>query len=125
MKICLLTYRGNPYCGGQGIYITYLARELIKMGHEVHIVVGPPYLFEIKGAIIHKVENHNYFNKKNDFIQKDKPFDTLKPLNLYEFIASKLGIFPEIEAFSFRSFKSYKDVKSTIYFNYSSSIDNR
>ncbi len=112
MKICLLTYRGNPYCGGQGIYITYLARELIKMGHEVHIVVGPPYLFEIEGAIIHKVENHNYFNNKKDFIQPDKPFATLKPLNFYEFIASKLGIFPEIEAFSFRSFKLIRELHS-------------
>lgn len=42
MRICLLSYRGNPYCGGQGIYIMYLARELVKMGHDVHVLVGPP-----------------------------------------------------------------------------------
>ena len=27
MRIALLTYRGNMYCGGQGIYAAYLARE--------------------------------------------------------------------------------------------------
>ena len=27
MRIALLTYRGNMFCGGQGIYAAYLARE--------------------------------------------------------------------------------------------------
>ena len=31
MRIALLTYRGNMFCGGQGIYAAYLARGL-KMG---------------------------------------------------------------------------------------------
>jgi hypothetical protein len=41
MKIYLLTYRGNMYCGGQGIYIYYLSRELQRLEHEVHIISGP------------------------------------------------------------------------------------
>lgn len=104
MKILMMSYRGNPYCGGQGIYLTYLAEELVRRGHEVHVLVGPPYPFEIKGAIIHKIDNHNYFNKKKNFIKPEKPFATLSPLNLYEFIAAKLGIFPEMEVFSLRAF---------------------
>ena len=55
MRICLLSYRGNPYCGGQGIYITYLARELVKLGHDVHMIVGPPYPFDIEGVTMHRV----------------------------------------------------------------------
>ena len=27
MRIALLTYRGNMFCGGQGIYAAYLARD--------------------------------------------------------------------------------------------------
>ena len=42
MKICLLSYRGNPYCGGQGVYLYFLSRELAKMGHSLTILVGPP-----------------------------------------------------------------------------------
>ncbi len=103
MKICLLSYRGNPYCGGQGIYISYLARQLVKMGHEVHLVVGPPYPHEIDGVKIHRIFNHNYFNRKDDFIDISKPFSTFAPLNAYEFIASKFGVFPEMETFSFRA----------------------
>lgn len=103
MKICLMSYRGNPYCGGQGVYVMYLARELIRLGHEVHLISGPPYPFEIEGVHLHKIENENYFNKK-EFIDLNRPFASISPLNFYEFVSSKLGIFPEIEAFSIRAF---------------------
>lgn len=104
MKICLLTYRGNPYCGGQGIYTMFIARELVRLGHEVHVIQGPPYFPPMEGVHIHYVSNHNYFNKKKDYIKPHKPFATLSPINFYEFVASKFGIFPEIEAFSFRAY---------------------
>jgi len=104
MKICLLTYRGNPYCGGQGIYTMFIARELVKLGHEVHVIQGPPYFPPMEGVHIHYISNHNYFNKKQDYIKPHKPFATLSPMNFYEFVASRFGIFPEIEAFSFRAY---------------------
>ncbi len=112
MKICLLSYRGNPYCGGQGIYLMYLARELAKLGHEVHAIVGPPYPFPVEGVTYHYVSNHNYFNIK-DFVKPHKPFATFNPLNFYEFAASKLGIFPEIESFSFRAYSKLRQLLKT------------
>ncbi len=113
MKVCLLSYRGNPYCGGQGIYVMYIAKELVKLGHEVHVVAGPPYPFEEKGVTIHRISNHNYYNNPKNFIKPHKPFATLAPLNLYEFIAAKLGIFPEIETFSIRVFVKLKELLKT------------
>ncbi|HON80463.1 MAG TPA: glycosyltransferase family 4 protein, partial [Spirochaetota bacterium] len=113
MKICLLSYRGNPYCGGQGIYLMYIARELVKMGHEVHAIVGPPYPFEMEGVTLHRISNHNYFNVKENYIKPHKPFATFQPLNFYEFIAAKFGIFPEIETFSFRAFLKLKEILKT------------
>ena len=110
MKICLLSYRGNPYCGGQGIYVMYIAKELVKLGHEVHVIAGPPYPFEEKGVIIHRISNHNYYNNRKNFIKPHKPFATLQPLNLYEFIAARFGIFPEIETFSIRVFYKLKEL---------------
>jgi glycosyltransferase involved in cell wall biosynthesis len=111
MKICLLTYRGNPYCGGQGIYTMYIARELVKLGHEVHVIQGPPYFPEMEGVHIHYLSNHNYFNIKKDYIKPHKPFATFEPLNFYEFVASKFGIFPEIETFSVRAFLKLKELQ--------------
>jgi glycosyltransferase involved in cell wall biosynthesis len=104
LKIGLLSYRGNPYCGGQGIYLTYLANELIKLGHEVHVIVGPPWPLFLKGATVHQVENFNFFGKKRDFLPPGNPFKIFSPLHFYEFGASRLGVFPEIKAFSFRAF---------------------
>lgn len=117
MKICLLSYRGNPYCGGQGIYLMYIARELVKLGHEVHAIVGPPYPFEMEGVTLHRISNHNYFNVKENYIKPHKPFATFQPLNFYEFIAAKFGIFPEIETFSFRAFLKLKEILKTEQFD--------
>ena len=49
MRICLIGYRGNPYSGGQGIYLYYLSRELARLGHEVEVIVGPPYPLSMDG----------------------------------------------------------------------------
>ena len=43
MKIGLLSYRSNPYSGGQGIYLKHLSLALLNLGHEVDVLSGPPY----------------------------------------------------------------------------------
>ncbi len=43
LRIAWLVYRGNPHCGGQGVYTRYLARELTELGHQVTVLSGQPY----------------------------------------------------------------------------------
>ncbi len=43
LRICLLGYRSHPHVGGQGIYINYLSKALVELGHEVDVISGPPY----------------------------------------------------------------------------------
>jgi len=43
LRICLLGYRSHPHVGGQGIYLHYLSRALVDLGHEVNVISGPPY----------------------------------------------------------------------------------
>jgi glycosyltransferase involved in cell wall biosynthesis len=43
LRVAYLVYRGNPRCGGQGVYTRYLTRELVALGHEVTVFSGPPY----------------------------------------------------------------------------------
>lgn len=43
LRICLLGYRSHPHVGGQGIYIKYLSKALVDLGHNVDVVSGPPY----------------------------------------------------------------------------------
>ncbi len=43
LRIALLSYRSKPHCGGQGVYIRHLSRELALLGHRVEVFSGQPY----------------------------------------------------------------------------------
>jgi len=105
MRICLLSYRGNMYCGGQGIYLYYLSRALAELGHEVHVLVGPPLPLEMPWARVHEIENHNFFMVNKGWLPKDNPMAIWRPWNLFEFTMTRFGFFPEMLAYSFRAFR--------------------
>ena len=42
-RVAFLVYRGNPRCGGQGVYTRHLTRELVALGHSVEVFSGPPW----------------------------------------------------------------------------------
>ena len=42
LKIGLLSYRSDPFSGGQGIYVKNVSEALLKRGHEVTIFSGKP-----------------------------------------------------------------------------------
>ncbi|MER6914296.1 glycosyltransferase family 4 protein [Streptomyces sp. NPDC000594] len=43
LRIALLSYKGNPFCGGQGVYVRHLSRELARLGHRVEVIGAQPY----------------------------------------------------------------------------------
>lgn len=43
LSIALLGYRSHPHVGGQGIYLQYLSKALVDLGHQVDVISGPPY----------------------------------------------------------------------------------
>jgi glycosyltransferase involved in cell wall biosynthesis len=43
LRVAFLVYRGNPRCGGQGVYTRHLTRELVALGHSVEVFSGPPW----------------------------------------------------------------------------------
>ncbi len=43
LRIAFLVYRGNPQCGGQGVYTRHLTRELVRLGHSVEVFSGAPW----------------------------------------------------------------------------------
>jgi glycosyltransferase involved in cell wall biosynthesis len=42
-RVAFLVYRGNPTCGGQGVYTRHLTRELVALGHSVEVFSGQPW----------------------------------------------------------------------------------
>jgi glycosyltransferase involved in cell wall biosynthesis len=106
MRICLLSYRGNMYCGGQGVYLYNLSRALAELGNEVHVIVGPPYPFKMKWATVHKIKTPRFNELNGDRITSEN----LSPLTFYEYTAAKFGNFPEIFGFSMRAFFKVKEL---------------
>jgi glycosyltransferase involved in cell wall biosynthesis len=112
MRIALLTYRGNMYCGGQGIYASYLAREWKKAGHDVHVIAGPPYPDLDPGIPLHKIHNENVFGLKHpEWIKRENPLALLNPLNLWELGVSQVGMFPEMQTFGLRLLTRWKKLQ--------------
>ena len=103
MRIALLTYRGNMFCGGQGIYAAYLAREWKKAGHDVHVIAGPPLPELDPGIPLHVIPNVNVFGVRHpEWARRANPFELLEPINLWELGVSRFGVFPEMQSFGLR-----------------------
>jgi len=103
VRIALLTYRGNMFCGGQGIYAAYLAREWKKAGHDVHVIAGPPLPELDPGIPLHVIPNVNVFGVRHpDWARREDPLELLQPLNLWELGVSRFGVFPEMQTFGLR-----------------------
>ncbi len=109
MRICLLTYRGNMYCGGQGVYVYYLARALRELGHEVDIMSGPPYVTPPEGVRLHRIEGLNLY-ETDGFSMLSHPLRMFTPLNLYEAAAVHIGFFPDIFTFSVRAYLKLREL---------------
>ncbi len=99
MKIALFSYRGNPFCGGQGVYLRYLSRALAGRGHRVHVFSGPPYPGEMPWAKVHLLPDENFINQPARYFPARKMLD---PWNLVEYGLARLGSNPEMLAQSLR-----------------------
>lgn len=111
MRIALLTYRGNMYCGGQGIYAAYLAREWQRAGHEVHVIAGPPLPSLDPGIALHEIPNANVFGFPMPEVLRKTPVRRLfDPLTFWELGVSRLGVFPEMQTFGARLFLRWPEL---------------
>jgi glycosyltransferase involved in cell wall biosynthesis len=103
LKICLLTYRGNPNCGGQGVYIKHLSEALSDLGHQVDVVSGPPYPHLDPKVRLHKLPSLDLYNDEHPFRLR-KVSALASPLNMYEFVTMCTGRFPEPYTFGVRAY---------------------
>ena len=101
------------YCGGQGIYAAYLAREWQKAGHDVHVIAGPPLPELAPGIPLHVIDNANVFGHEHpDWLPQDDPFKLFKPLTLWELGVSRFGVFPEMQTFGIRLLRKWRSLQN-------------
>jgi glycosyltransferase involved in cell wall biosynthesis len=101
LRICLLTYRGNPRSGGQGIYVRLLSRELAALGHAVDVWSGPPYPELPDGVRLVKVPSLDLWNEAALF-RRPSLRELRDPINVSEYARTALGGFPEPLTFTRR-----------------------
>ena len=99
--MALLSYRSKPHCGGQGIYVRHLSRELIRLGHEVEVFSGQPYPELDEGVSLTKVPSLDLYREPDPF-RVPKPREFRDRIDVGEFLTMCLAGFPEPRTFSKR-----------------------
>jgi len=115
MKVCFLLHQGKMDSGGQGIYLHYITREVAALGHEVHVIAGPPYPELAPGITMDKIETFNLFEVYGtlnfNFFHARHPREFFRPLNFYEVATTRMGMFSAMSAFSMRAFDRLHDLQ--------------
>ena len=108
MRVALLSYRSKPHCGGQGVYIRHLSRELVALGHEVEVFSGQPYPELDAGVTLTKVPSLDLYREPDPFrVPKLREFRDL--IDVEEFATMCVAGFPEPKTFSKRVARVLKE----------------
>src|SRR5437867_1903652 len=67
LRIAFLIYRGNPHCGGQGVYSRHLTRELTELGHDVTMLAGQPLPVADPPVVLEPVPGLDLYRRENPF----------------------------------------------------------
>jgi glycosyltransferase involved in cell wall biosynthesis len=97
-----LIYRGNPHCGGQGVYTRYLAREITELGHHVEVLSGQPWPELDDPSQLVKVPSLDLYRPGNPF-RVPWPWEFRDGVDLREFAIMCAAGFPEPYTFSIRA----------------------
>lgn len=102
LRIALLTYKGNPFCGGQGVYVRHLSRELARLGHSVEVIGAQPYPVLDEGVPLTELASLDLYRSPDPFRtpKKDEYRDWVDAL---EVATMWTGGFPEPLTFSLRA----------------------
>lgn len=107
LKICLLSYRSNPYCGGQGVYVSNLSRALRELGHQVEVVSGPPLPVLENGISLSFLPGLDLYNPEALF-RTPSLRELADPVNFYEWLGVSTMGFPEPFTFGVRAWNYLK-----------------
>ena len=110
LRIALLSYRSKPHCGGQGVYVRHLSRELVDLGHEVEVFSGQPYPELDPGVRLTKVPSLDLYREPDPFrMPRLREFRDL--VDVEEFLTMCTAGFPEPKTFSTRVARLLRDAR--------------
>ncbi|MER6106266.1 glycosyltransferase family 4 protein [Streptomyces sp. NPDC001832] len=102
LRIALLTYKGNPFCGGQGVYVRHLGRELARLGHSVEVIGAQPYPVLDEGVPLTELPSLDLYRQPDPF-RTPKRGEYRDWIDAAEVATMWTGGFPEPLTFSLRA----------------------
>jgi glycosyltransferase involved in cell wall biosynthesis len=102
LRIALLCYRGNPFSGGQGVYVRNLSRELSALGHRVEVIAGPPYPVLDEGVAFTPLPSLDLYREPDPF-RTPRLSEYRDLIDLLEVGTMWTAGFPEPRTFSLRA----------------------
>jgi glycosyltransferase involved in cell wall biosynthesis len=102
VRIALLSYRSKPHCGGQGVYVRHLSRELVALGHDVEVFSGQPYPELDPGVRLTKLPSLDLYREPDPF-RTPRPSEIRDGIDVLEVSTMYTAGFPEPLTFSLRA----------------------
>jgi glycosyltransferase involved in cell wall biosynthesis len=107
LRIALLSYRSKPHCGGQGVYVRHLSRELAELGHHVEVISGQPYPRLDAGPELLELPSLDLYRDEDPF-RTPHPRELRDLIDVLEVLTMWTGGFPEPLTFSLRAARLLK-----------------
>lgn len=108
-------YHGSMQSGGQGVYLANVTRELARLGHDVHVISGPPYPVLDTAVTHHRIVTHSFQRMMLDrraFFHGTSPLSHLAPLNFYEFVSTRFTLTSVMATFTIRALARLADIEA-------------
>src|SRR3977135_2470715 len=104
LRVALLSYRSKPHCGGQGVYVRHLSRELCGLGHHVEVFSGQPYPELAPGPVLREVSSLDLYRDSDPF-RTPRRGEYRDWADVLETAMMWGGAFPEPLTFSIRALR--------------------
>jgi glycosyltransferase involved in cell wall biosynthesis len=101
--------------GGQGVYLANVTRALARLGHDVHVISGPPYPTLDAAVTHHTVVTHSFQRMMLDrraFFHDTPASQHFAPLNLYEFASTRFTLTSVMATFTLRALARLAQVEA-------------
>ena len=107
LRVALLSYRSKPHCGGQGMYVRHLSRELAALGHRVEVLSGQPYPELEPGPVLRRVPSLDLYREPDPF-RTPRLHEYRDWIDVLEVASMWTGAFPEPLTFSLRALRELR-----------------
>ena len=107
LRVALVSYRSKPHCGGQGVFVRHLSRELAALGHHVEVFSGQPYPELEPGPLLRPLPSLDLYREPDPF-RTPHLREYRDWIDALEVAMMWTGAFPEPVTFSLRALRALR-----------------